>query len=205
MWGITSKIEPMQDVFRIKDFEIRNRLFVGTGKYAELRPDAAGARRQRLPGRDRRRPARAAGRRSRAGSLLDFLDLDTLHRSCPTPPAASPPTTRSASSLLGRDLLEKQGNTGAGWVKLEVLGDKKTLLPDPVGTLEATQRTGEGRLHRARLHQRRPARRRPHQGSRRRQRHARRQPDRLRPGHPQPAQHLALPRTAEGRRPDLSR
>jgi len=25
------------------------------------------------------------------------------------------------------------------WVKLEVLGDKKTLLPDPVGTLEATK------------------------------------------------------------------
>jgi thiazole synthase len=41
--------------------------------------------------------------------------------------------------LLGRDLLEKQGNKGAGWVKLEVLGDKKTLLPDPVGTIEATK------------------------------------------------------------------
>jgi thiazole synthase len=25
------------------------------------------------------------------------------------------------------------------WVKLEVLGDKKTLLPDPIGTLEACQ------------------------------------------------------------------
>ena len=34
---------------------------------------------------------------------------------------------------LGREL-------GLGdWVKLEVLGDKKTLLPDPVGTLEATK------------------------------------------------------------------
>ena len=39
----------------------------------------------------------------------------------------------------GRDLLEKQKNPGAGWVKLEVLGDKKTLLPDPLGTLEATR------------------------------------------------------------------
>jgi len=35
-------------------------------------------------------------------------------------------------ALLGRDLLQKQGNAGADWVKLEVLGDKKTLLPDPV-------------------------------------------------------------------------
>ena len=29
-------------------------------------------------------------------------------------------------------------NPGAKWVKLEVLADKKTLLPDPLGTLEAT-------------------------------------------------------------------
>lgn len=42
-------------------------------------------------------------------------------------------------ALLGRELLEKQKNPGAGWVKLEVLGDKKTLLPDPVGTIEATR------------------------------------------------------------------
>ena len=31
------------------------------------------------------------------------------------------------------------GNPGARWVKLEVLADKKTLLPDTVGTIEATQ------------------------------------------------------------------
>jgi thiazole synthase len=31
------------------------------------------------------------------------------------------------------------GNPGADWVKLEVLGDGKTLLPDPVATLEATR------------------------------------------------------------------
>lgn len=40
---------------------------------------------------------------------------------------------------LGRELLEQLGNPGAGWVKLEVLGDKKTLLPDPMGTLRATE------------------------------------------------------------------
>jgi thiazole synthase len=31
-------------------------------------------------------------------------------------------------------------NPGADWVKLEVLADTKTLLPDPVATLEATER-----------------------------------------------------------------
>src|SRR4029078_7257131 len=30
-------------------------------------------------------------------------------------------------------------NPGAKWVKLECLADKKTLLPDPVGTLKATE------------------------------------------------------------------
>jgi thiazole synthase len=31
-------------------------------------------------------------------------------------------------------------NPGADWVKLEVLADKKTLLPDPLATLEATEK-----------------------------------------------------------------
>jgi thiazole synthase len=35
--------------------------------------------------------------------------------------------------------LSNLGNAGADWVKLECLGDKKTLLPDPVDTLKATE------------------------------------------------------------------
>src|SRR5207244_13630282 len=64
-----------------------------------------------------------------------------LNRYVILPNAAGCSTADDAirGSLLGRDLLEKQGNKGAGWVKLEVLGDKKTLLPDPVGTIEATR------------------------------------------------------------------
>jgi thiazole synthase len=38
---------------------------------------------------------------------------------------------------LGREILEQMNNPGRHWVKLEVLGDTKTLLPDPVGTIEA--------------------------------------------------------------------
>ena len=40
---------------------------------------------------------------------------------------------------LGRELLSHSQYRGAEWVKLEVLGDTKTLLPEPVGTLEATK------------------------------------------------------------------
>ena len=125
------------DVFRIKDFDIRNRLFVGTGKYAsyELMQkalDASGCqvvtvavRRERLVDKEGR-------------SLLDFLDL-SKYIILPNTAGCFSADDAIRVSLLGRELLEKQKNRGAGWVKLEVLGDKKTLLPDPVGTLEATK------------------------------------------------------------------
>ncbi len=125
------------DVLRIKGFEVRNRLFVGTGKYADYQVmrdalDASGCqvvtvavRRERLIDKEGR-------------SLLDYLDTS---RYVILPNTAGCFTAEDAIrvALLGRDLLEKQKNAGAGWVKLEVLGDKKTLLPDPVGTLEATR------------------------------------------------------------------
>src|SRR6266576_6194355 len=127
----------MTDIFRIRDFELRNRLFVGTGKYSsyELMQqalDASGCQVVTVAVR-RERLIDQAGR-----SLLDFLDLD---RYVILPNTAGCFSAEDAIrvSLLGRDLLEKNGNRGAGWVKLEVLGDKKPLLPDPVGTLEATR------------------------------------------------------------------
>src|SRR5437763_10818212 len=125
------------DVFRIKDFEIKNRLFVGTGKYSSydvMRAalDASGCqvvtvavRRERLMDKEGR-------------SLLEFLDLVKYIILTNTAGCFSAEDAIRVS-LLGRELLEKQGNRGAGWVKLEVLGDKKTLLPDPVGTIEATK------------------------------------------------------------------
>src|SRR5207253_126167 len=125
------------DVLRIKDFEIRSRLFVGTGKYSSYdlmkqALDASGCqvvtvavRRERLIDKDGK-------------SLLDFLDLDK-YIILPNTAGCFSADDAIRVALLGRDLLEKQGNRGAGWVKLEVLGDKKTLLPDPVGTIEATK------------------------------------------------------------------
>ena len=127
----------MQDVFRIKDFAVTNRLFVGTGKYQSydimrqaLEASACqvvtvAVRRERL--------VDSAGR-----SLLEYLDLSKY---IILPNTAGCFTAEDAIrvALLGRDLLEKQKNPGSNWVKLEVLGDKKTLLPDPVGTIEATR------------------------------------------------------------------
>src|SRR3954467_8537303 len=107
----------MQDIFRIKDFEIRDRLFVGTGKYKDYDVmqralDASGCQVVTVAVR-RERIVDAQGR-----SLLDFLDLSkyTIR-----PNTAGCFTAEDAirAALLGRDLLEKQGNKEAGWVKLE--------------------------------------------------------------------------------------
>ncbi len=125
------------DLFRIGSFEITNRLFVGTGKYQsyELMQNALDAsgcqvvtvavRRERLVDKEGR-------------SLLDYLDLGK-YVILPNTAGCFSAEDAIRVALLGRDLLEKNGNRGAGWVKLEVLGDKKTLLPDPVGTIEATR------------------------------------------------------------------
>src|ERR1043166_1086695 len=111
-----------QDTFRIGSFNIRNRLFVGTGKYAnyELMKgalDASGCQVVTVAVR-RERLIDAQGR-----SLLEYLDLD---RYVILPNTAGCFSAEDAIrvAMLGRDLLEKQGNMGAGWVKLEVLGDK---------------------------------------------------------------------------------
>jgi thiazole synthase len=121
----------------IAKFSARSRLFVGTGKYKDydtmkLALDAAGCdvvtvavRRERL--------IDAQGK-----SLFDFLDL-SKYTILPNTAGCFTADDAVRVALLGRDLLEKQNNPGAGWVKLEVLGDKKTLLPDPIGTIEATR------------------------------------------------------------------
>jgi thiazole synthase len=115
--------------------EFRSRLFVGTGKYANYEImrqclEASGCqvvtvavRRERLYDAQNR-------------SLLDFIDTK---RFTILPNTAGCFTAEDAIRVarLGRDILEQLNNPGAAWVKLEVLHDKKTLLPDPAGTLEA--------------------------------------------------------------------
>jgi len=132
-----------QPKLRIGTFEVSSRLFVGTGKYAtyELMREALAAtgcevvtvavRRERM--------LDAAGR-----NILDFLDPQR-YTLLPNTAGCFSAEDAVRTARLGRELLEGLGNRGAAWVKLEVLGDRKTLLPDPVGTLEALEvLRGEG-------------------------------------------------------------
>jgi thiazole synthase len=121
----------------------RSRLFVGTGKYATLELmrdclEASGAevvtvavRRERLFDREGR-------------NLLEFLDPER-YTILPNTAGCFSAEEALRTARLGRELLLGLGNPGADWVKLEVLADTKTLLPDPVATLESTKvLVGEG-------------------------------------------------------------
>lgn len=134
---MTTTTEPGLDRFNLAGRSFTSRLLVGTGKYAskdlmresldacECEVVTVAVRRERL--------FNAEGK-----SLLDSIDTS---RFTILPNTAGCFTVDDAVrvALLGRDILEQLKNPGASWVKLEVLGDKKTLLPDPVGTLEATR------------------------------------------------------------------
>jgi thiazole synthase len=117
--------------------ELTSRLIVGTGKYATYESmreclDTSGAEVITVAVR-RERLIDAEGR-----SILDFIDLD---RYTILPNTAGCFTADDAVRVarLGREILEGLEHSGSDWVKLEVLGDTKTLLPDPIATLEATE------------------------------------------------------------------
>jgi len=129
------------DIFRVGPFELRSRLFVGTGKYATYRQmaEALEASGCQVVTVAVRRDVIGQDGRPKPENILDFLDMK---RCTVLPNTAGCFTAEDAirSARLSRELLEGMGNPGAAWVKLEVLADRKTLLPDPVGTLHATER-----------------------------------------------------------------
>jgi thiazole synthase len=131
-------VEPATDTLQLGTHRFTSRLIVGTGKYAdyEMMGEAlarsgtecitVAVRRERL--------IDAAG-----NNLLDFIDTS---RYTLLPNTAGCFTADDAIRVarLGREILLGLENPGADWVKLEVLADKRTLLPDPIATLEATER-----------------------------------------------------------------
>jgi thiazole synthase len=125
------------DVLQLGNHTLASRLIVGTGKYANYALmaeslDASGTECITVAVR-RERLIDAQGR-----NLLDHIDAG---RYVLLPNTAGCFSAEDAVRVarMGREILLGLDNPGADWVKLEVLGDKKTLLPDPVATLEATR------------------------------------------------------------------
>ena len=129
--------EPDDKALKIGKFSFCSRLITGTGKYAsyELMRDCLAAsgcevttvavRRERLVDKQGR-------------NILDYLDLKR-YTILPNTAGCFSAEDAIRHARLARELLANLGNPGADWVKLECLGDVKTLLPDPVATLRATE------------------------------------------------------------------
>ena len=123
---------------KIGNHLLGSRLILGTGKYDTLQLmkdslDASGSdcvtvavRREKLYDREGK-------------NLLDYIDLDR-YVLLPNTAGCYNATDAVRVARLGREILRSLENPGADWVKLEVLGDTKTLLPDPLATLEACKR-----------------------------------------------------------------
>jgi thiazole synthase len=128
--------ETMQDPLRstpleVGSFSFRSRLFVGTGKYADfetMRAAHVESRTECVTVALRRvNLDRDAG-----PALLDYIDRSKVTL-LPNTAGCFDVETALRTARLSRELLDTP------LIKLEVLGDEKTLLPDPVGTLEATR------------------------------------------------------------------
>lgn len=124
------------DELRIGSHRFASRLIVGTGKYSSYEAmrqalDVSGTECITVAVR-RERLIDAAGK-----NLLDFIDTQ---RYTILPNTAGCFTAEDAVRVarLGREILSQMNNPGADWVKLEVLGDTRTLLPDPMATVAAT-------------------------------------------------------------------
>jgi thiazole synthase len=121
----------MSDKVRIADREFRSRLFVGTGKYRSFQEmarchEASGAevvtvavRRVNLTDKSKE-------------SLLDYVDRSKFFI-LPNTAACYTADEAIRTARLAREV------GLSNWIKLEVIGDEKTLFPDNAGLLEATR------------------------------------------------------------------
>jgi thiazole synthase len=123
------------EAFQVGGRALTSRLILGTGGFRSLETMAAAARESGAE------LATVAMRRvdpTARGSILEVLEQEGLEV---LPNTAGCFTAREAvtTARLAREAL------GTDWVKLEVIGDDRTLLPDPAELLEAAETlVGEG-------------------------------------------------------------
>ena len=121
----------ISDPFVIAGRTFASRLIVGTGKYPS---HAVMAQAHEASGADMVTVAvRRVNLNDRSGqSLLDFIDRDKMFL-LPNTAACYTADEAVRTARLGRE-------AGlSNWVKLEVIGDEKTLFPDSIALLEATK------------------------------------------------------------------
>ncbi|MEM9828247.1 MAG: thiazole synthase [Planctomycetota bacterium] len=130
-------MEGSSAALRVGEHLLSSRLIVGTGRYdtmAQMRDSIQASGADCVTVAVRREKLYERG----GQNILDFLDLDRLTL-LPNTAGCYTATDAIRAAKLGRELLRMLGNPGSDWVKLEVLGDSKTLLPDPTETLVACE------------------------------------------------------------------
>lgn len=139
-------VDPLADMpLVLGQHQLTSRLILGTGRYDSLdlmRDSLAASQTQCVTVAVRRE--RLYDREGK--NLLDYIDLDR-YLLLPNTAGCYNAADAVRVARLGREILRSLENPGADWVKLEVLGDSKTLLPDPIATLEACQRLVDEGFH----------------------------------------------------------
>ncbi len=118
-------------MLRIGSLELRSRLIVGTGKYADF-----GQMRACHQAADTAFVTVALRRvdldAPEGANILDYIDTTGIAL-LPNTAGCYTPEDAVTTARLGRELLQTNR------VKLEVIGDERTLFPDAEGTLEAAR------------------------------------------------------------------
>jgi thiazole synthase len=125
-------MDEQEDLLKLGDYTFRSRLFVGTGKYAtlELMAEALEASGCEVVTVALRRVNFNVPKGEK--TLLDFID-PRRYKILPNTAGCYCKEDAIKVAHVAREL-------GIGdWIKLEVLGDEKTLLPDPIETFEAAK------------------------------------------------------------------
>ena len=135
--GITESDQLQDSPFHLGQHVLNSRLILGSGKYPSFE---SMKRSLELSGTEcvtvavrREKLHDSSGR-----NILDFIDLDR-YLLLPNTAGCYDAMTAARCARMGREILKGLENPGANWVKLEVLGDSRTLLPDPIETIKATE------------------------------------------------------------------
>ncbi|MEM9940291.1 MAG: thiazole synthase [Planctomycetota bacterium] len=127
----------MSDSFSICGHTFTSRLILGTGKYSSFE-----MMRQSLEASETQCVTIAVRREklhdSTGRNILDFVDPQR-YVFLPNTAGCYDAATAVRCAKMGREILRGLENQGADWVKLEVLGDSRSLLPDPIELLKATE------------------------------------------------------------------
>lgn len=130
---------------KVGPITLDSRLIIGTGKYDTLdlmrdSLEASGSQAITVAVRREKMYDRAGK------NILEFID-PTRYLILPNTAGCYTADDAVRVAKLGREILRGLENPGADWVKLEVLGDSKTLLPDPIATLQACEQLVAAGFH----------------------------------------------------------